>query len=357
MMRYMRDRGQALTEFAIFGSFILLMLAVLLQVGMSANALDSTMMRAFRNALYVAKQRSAIAGDDNNPPPNAHVNLVVYNDTLVPNPTVFGSAPSIPTEVAYNDVVWSHRLSLKPSSAGLNSTRYRNGVDYVINHANRGTKTNIESWERVDVSADRQESINNGPGYKTEGLLQVGACQSDGQCRKRVENVNSAAEWWSWKPVLATDSDASEYIKVGELLDVDGDNVEESIVALRNICQTIVDDEGNWIRDECTVDSMYVMDNSVGDIDTNRLVKTVTYKDSLGNEKTQKVYQGVDPEYYKDGNSYSVVIRKDSPGKVSSSTHLGASDTVRRPMVANRGSRDFIANPSQNININYESKF
>lgn len=73
-------RGQALIELALFGSFIILVLGVLVSYGLNADLTQQAMMRTFRQALLGAQE----APQHGKPTSTAHVLL---DDRHIPNPS------------------------------------------------------------------------------------------------------------------------------------------------------------------------------------------------------------------------------------------------------------------------------
>ena len=354
MIRY-RIRGQALTELAIFGTFVLVCLGVLLQFGLGASYLDATMMKGFRKAVTLAKGRS----DPNLlVAPNPHTTVAFFNDKFIPVPYIFGTADANAYQAEYNDIVWSHRLDLSVSPASAGDRRVLQGVDYVLQSAQGGNPS--ESWERFTASSDMQTSISQGPGFTTQGWHNVAGCNTAGQCRKRIlcdeSGGGCGGDWFAWQSVSLDDPATRDMITEGAFLDVDGDGVEEEIVALQKICYPVVDDDGNVLREDCQIPVMTVLDNSTAEVDTNAIVRTEQIS-GHGVTKPRKIYQGMDPVYKRVANGQSTVQRTDSPGDVNTTTHIGNRESVQRTINTNFGPTMRANNPTQGIDISYDSQF
>ncbi len=93
----MKAKGQALTEFAIFGSILLMCVAMLLQYGLQSNYQQQLQMEAFREAQRMAFNSSG---------PNASKSVSVVRHKAFPDPRdQFGYAEHSPMS-ASESVVW-----------------------------------------------------------------------------------------------------------------------------------------------------------------------------------------------------------------------------------------------------------
>ena len=93
----MKNKAQALTELAIFGSILLFCVAMLLQFGLQANYQQEVQMESFRKAQQMAFNKRG---------PGATSSLVVVKNKAYPDPRdKFGFAESSPIS-ADSSVVW-----------------------------------------------------------------------------------------------------------------------------------------------------------------------------------------------------------------------------------------------------------
>lgn len=96
------NKGQALTELAIFGSILLFCLSVLIQYGLEANYQQQVQMEAFRKAQKIAFYKSG---------PNSSTSLVLLKDKPLPDPRdQWGYAERYPIAAGAN-AVWDTNLS------------------------------------------------------------------------------------------------------------------------------------------------------------------------------------------------------------------------------------------------------
>lgn len=170
-------KAQSLTELAVFGSILLLVLSFLISYGMRYNYQQDLQMRSFRRALSEAY----VSGR-----PDATASVVMLEDKHIPDPRdMFGAGSIVPVQ-AGAEVTWGNTLndmpnvSVDPLAPDLPRVEYRiNGATYQYTTA-RYTPAPFENYyfkvpgqaERVKISKTDIKIYNPDP---VEDPLRPGA--------------------------------------------------------------------------------------------------------------------------------------------------------------------------------------
>ena len=132
-LRAQNDVGQTLTEFAAFGSVLLLVLSFLISYGMRYNYQQDAQMRAFRMALFEAHKNDI----NNVNRPDASASVVLVEDRHIPDPRdMFGAGNIIPVQ-AGAQVTWGNTMQEKYTDLKDPSLPR---MKYVLNDPNNGGK-------------------------------------------------------------------------------------------------------------------------------------------------------------------------------------------------------------------------
>lgn len=140
----MTHRGQTITELAVFGSLLLLVLAYFVRWGIILNHQQYLNMRAFRLALTAAYYDAPCLT-----PNNASSTVVLAQDKRVPDPQDTTGLGTFQTAQAQSTVVWGDNL-LETQADPLNPLQ-RTDMRYVINGNTKSYITSIvlywwDSW-------------------------------------------------------------------------------------------------------------------------------------------------------------------------------------------------------------------
>lgn len=349
------NSGQALLELAVFGSIILFCLGLLLQYGLRMNYNEFSRMANFRKALALAVARSQQNTINRY---NQNINFMTIQDKSIPNPAdPYGIKERYPYISAYS-VVYSNKLSAVVTPRGLNDRVYLPGRDIVINEgAGPG-------WLHADGVSG---AVNSQVGYTTAGWGYLSnPCNESTTApanpfypyRKKIQkwSPDPNSLWWEWKEGITCgmkDEDNELYVQEGASLDIDGDYVEETLVAENQILVVIDYDEytGQQITTS-VLDGYYIIDPNKGDIDTTYgNVTTLTlygkpttviqpYKNAKGVEinqglqsieynKTTAVYGSTGDEL----NTHS--IRIETPREITNIWGVRADETISRQVLLN----------------------
>jgi hypothetical protein len=101
--RRLQARGQALLEFAIFGTLALTALAFLIQLGLRANYQQEVEQQTFRRALRIAKGEDEVESQA--------VQVLQFRDRQIPDPSMAFSIMPRTLSQAGASVTWAEHLT------------------------------------------------------------------------------------------------------------------------------------------------------------------------------------------------------------------------------------------------------
>ncbi|GEM_PF-5349176 len=124
-MTYLNDKAQSLSEMAIFGGVLLLVLSYFVSLGIKLTYQQDVQMRAFRMALFASARESVR--------PDAESSIAIIEDKFAPDPRNMVGKGDLITVAGQGNVVWGNQMqrpmSLDPSD--------RPRLKYVINGVER----------------------------------------------------------------------------------------------------------------------------------------------------------------------------------------------------------------------------
>ena len=133
MAYFNNKKAQTLTEFAAFGSVLLLVLSFFISYGMRYNYQQDVQMRAFRTALFEAHKNDI----NNVNRPDASATVTLLEDKHIPDPRdMFGAGNVIPVQ-AGAQVTWGNTMQEKYN---LKDDSSLPRMKYVLNDPNKGGK-------------------------------------------------------------------------------------------------------------------------------------------------------------------------------------------------------------------------
>jgi len=144
--------GQALTEFAIFGGILLLVLSFFLSYAVRMDSAQNLKLKVFRMALNEAYDSANLIPDR---PDNA-ASIVIYEDKHVPDPRNIAARGSYSTMAAGAAVVWGDSLGRVYDGNGNPRQPYSQDEDFahqkfIINGQQRsyGTEYRATIWSDI----------------------------------------------------------------------------------------------------------------------------------------------------------------------------------------------------------------
>jgi hypothetical protein len=323
--------GQAVLEFAVFASFLLLCLGILIQNGMATLLFENLRMTSFRKSNALAKMVGATTYSA-----NPQVSITVIKDQFIPTPgRHFGAADTAALPVNYNPVI-STKLSLSPSPTAIANQQLLPQMWLDINGTVR--QYNLARYWQVNVADDQAFRV------------------------KEDDTSNPGGTWWKWvnggNCTLSTrDSSGELYIKTGNQVWVDSDGVDSdgdgeleyetplSIIDMwTNTYNCGYDEYGNPIS--CSTDTTIVFLNPAqGDINP--------YAESFNPATGLTQGQGLQPAFSKERASTNTVTRTETPGSVRTQGSINNQVTIKRTVAGTGGPSAFDTTVTQTIQENF----
>ena len=329
--------GQAVLEFAIFASFLLLCLGILIQTGMYTLFSDNLRMTAFRRTIRLAQ----LAGMTNSII-SPYISVAVIRDQFIPSPgRHFGAADTVPVSASYSPV-YTTRLRQVPST------------DSIVNH-----RLLPMLW--LDINgAVKQYRLSD---YLTPTDY-LGPCAGF-RVKKDVDNVADGPPgvWWEWARdttkcggtdylvyASSKDKDNNYYIDGSNPVwfDADGDGVEETPFTVMQAVRSDECNPGSSNPQNCHFLDIAFSAPTEGDI--NSYAETVN--PTTGIKEAQR---GLQDTYTKIRNSNNSVNRTETPSiGIKTRGIINNRVTIRRTVKLNNGSsHEWDSTVNQNIQENF----
>lgn len=297
--------GQAVLEFAIFASFLLLCTGVFIQTGMYTLLSDNTRMTAFRQSFILAKQAGAMASST-----NPSLSVLTIQDKYIPSLSgYFGAADAVQLTASANPVI-STRLRTMPGGAAFTS---HSGLPVVRMNIN-GT---VKQYNLADYSFINNTLPSAFPFRVKEDV---------------PDPANTSGPWWRWACngscyANSKDTSGNFYIQIGSLVWVDDDNdsLPETPLKILDLerspgCQS---SSGN-----CFFVRMAFLDYTQGDINSYAQATSPT---SGLNES-----QGLQSIYKKERASSTTVRRLETPSRIRNYGDIDHQIKVKRTVKLNK---------------------
>jgi len=314
--------GQAVLEFAIFASFLLLCVGIFIQTGMYTLLSDNLRMTAFRRAVRLAQHVGATESTD-----YPYPSVAVIKDQFIPNPgRYFGAADTATISASYSPVVTT-RMRQMPGKRAFQAHTQLPLLWLDINSTPSSQHTLIYTLGDYSSLPSRTQHLLPCTGFRV---------------KKDVDNVEAGPPgvWWEWagdtaqmgwcgatEPLVYARSKKSNgdyYIDANAevWVDTDGDHVEDTPLTVMAAERT--DGCPNGV---CSFESIAFLDPRGGDIDS--YAKTVN--PATGIEEGQ----GLQSTYAKVRNSNNTVNRSETPSKITTTGIINNQVTVRRTIKTN----------------------
>ncbi len=221
---YFNRRAQSLSEMAIFGGLLLLVLSYFVNLGIKLTYQQDVQMRAFRLALSEACNEGTYQ-------PDAEATITLVEDKISPDPRNMVGKGDILTVASQGNVLWGNTLQngmVAPYGEG-DMTRLKfliNGVvrDYSVNNINRISNSGYNFlWVDLPEQATRKKIQWGGAGNELRCYKPTN--DSPQQARILISAVDMTTEIIT-SVSLQEDGPLLQIIKLPEAL-VNGDPVKE----------------------------------------------------------------------------------------------------------------------------------
>jgi len=283
----MNKRGQSAVELAIFGTIFLFCLGILISYGMSYNFQQRQMMQAYKET----RQKSYDIIDAGNKGPFASADMVVINDKHIPDPQdAWGIGGFQPVGASYGITVtnrlysganYGDRDQLPRINFKINGQPYSYTIaDFAPPYTSPFPQLTMKISDLLDKFKLTDRSIDSAPN-EGDGLyyryidLDINTIDKDANGNPHGPCFNSRDELCNCE-----DGEAIEFnddgdpntetvllLARGMSADFNGDNSEETIVGFN---KDIIVGQDKDDKDIYRVTTLYVMDYTLGDMDTTQ---------------------------------------------------------------------------------------
>lgn len=313
MKRFSCIKAQSLTELAIFGGLLLLVLSYFVSWGIRLNYQQDVQMRAFRMALASVVTEGELR-------PDAEATVAVIEDKLVPDPRNMVGKGDLITVSGQGNVIWGNQMQRPMSSDPYDMPRLK----YLINGVER------------NYSVAVVKSITNAVYNKIWVLL------PDKITRKEIQWSGSGNELRCYKPTDSSPQQAriltSDTEMKTEIITAVSDTADGNLWYITVLPETLNDGDPVTVLD--------VLMTECGDLDTKFM--DLDYVREHADENNDKIpdagseqkLQGLLPYAKVDVNrKESLLLQEFAPGPLGyeSTTKFDVSTTITHYLRKNGG--------------------